>query len=48
MAAIRRFAVNVTVLVEATTEEEAALVVERELAGKFNSELVSVVEAESS
>jgi len=47
MAIISRFEVTVTVLVEATAEDEAALIVERELAGKFDSELVSVVESDS-
>jgi hypothetical protein len=42
MAVINRFEVTVTVLVEATAEDEAALIVERELARKFDRSLSGV------
>ena len=40
------FSVTVNVLVEATHEDEAALIIERLLAGRFDSELVAVVEVD--
>ena len=41
-----RFSVTVKVLVEATDEHEAALIIERLLAGHFDSELIAVVEGD--
>jgi hypothetical protein len=38
----QRFGVTTTVFVEATDAGEAALIIERDLAGRFNSDLVSV------
>ncbi|WP_187399295.1 hypothetical protein [Bradyrhizobium paxllaeri] len=39
-----RYAVTVTVFVDATSEGDASLILERECAGKFDSELISVTE----
>jgi hypothetical protein len=39
---LQRFGVTTTVFVEATDVGEAALIVERDLAGRFDAELVSV------
>jgi hypothetical protein len=39
---IQRFGVTTTVFVDATGAGEAALIIERDLAGRFDSELVSV------
>jgi hypothetical protein len=40
--ALQRFRVTTTVLVDATDAGEAALIIERDLAGRFESDLVSV------
>ena len=37
-----RYIVSVNVIVEATAEEEASLIVERELAARFDSEIIDV------
>ena len=37
-----RYVVSVNVIVEATTEEEASLFVERSLAGRFDNEVIDV------
>lgn len=37
-----RFVVSINVVVEATSEEEASMIVERALAGRLNSEVVDV------
>ena len=42
----KRFAVTTAVFVEATEPDEAALIIERLLAGRFDSELVAVVDAD--
>lgn len=42
MSATTRYAVTTVIFVEATAEDEAALIVERDLAGRFDNELVSV------
>lgn len=39
---LQRFGVTTTVFVDATDAGEAALIVERDLAGRFDSDLVSV------
>ena len=41
-----RFSVTVKVFVEATHEDEGGLIIERLLAGRFECELVAVVEAD--
>ena len=42
-----RFVVSVNVIVEATSEEEASLVVERALAGRFDNDVVDVFEEDA-
>lgn len=37
-----RYVVSVNVIVEATSEDEASMMVERTLAGKFDSNLIDV------
>jgi len=37
-----RFVVSVNVIVEATSEDEASLIVERALAGRFDNNVVDV------
>lgn len=39
---VTRFVVSVNLIVEATSEEEAAMVVERALAGRFDNDVVDV------
>jgi hypothetical protein len=39
-----RYAVTVIVFVDATSEDEASLILEREYVGKFDSESISVAE----
>ncbi len=43
MTKITRFVVSVNVNVEATSEDEASMIVERALAGRFDNEIVSVL-----
>ncbi|MDQ3785197.1 MAG: hypothetical protein M3360_10070 [Actinomycetota bacterium] len=39
---VRRFMVTVKVFIDATDSDEAAMIIERHLAGAFDSELVTV------
>ena len=43
---LQRFGVTATVFIDAVDAHEAALIVERLLAGRFDSEVVAVVEAD--
>lgn len=43
---LQRFGVTTTIFVYTADADEAALVVERLLAGRFDSEVVAVVEAD--
>lgn len=46
MVSSERFGVTTTIFVHAADADEAALIVERLLAGRFDSDLVAVVDAE--
>jgi preprotein translocase subunit SecB len=37
-----RYVVSVNIVVEATAEDEASMIVERELAGRFDNEVIDV------
>jgi hypothetical protein len=41
-----RCAVTTTIYVDATDEDEAALIIERFLAGRFDSEVIATVETD--